>query len=115
VRVAVATKATVQKSPAPSVPVAQPKVNGRSIPRPVTRKTTAIAARKAVQGVPVGKNGKANGKASPAPLPRLLYGDGLLVSMENEAERTAYVSYRQANGNVPPSKTALQAFYQQRA
>ena len=45
----------------------------------------------------------------------LLYGDGLLVSMENTAERSAYASYRQVNGSVPPSKTALQAFYQQQA
>jgi hypothetical protein len=104
-----------------SVPVAAMKengrlengrsTNGRSAPRPVTRKTTAVAARKPVQGVLVGKNGN----TPRSPLPRLLYGDGLLVSMENEAERTAYVSYRQVNGNVPPSKTALQAFYQQQA
>lgn len=123
-RVAVAaTKVPVKKSPAPSVPVVAVKENGRlpngssTNDRPVTRKTTAVAARKPVQsavavnGVSVGKNGT----SSTAPLPRLLYGDGLLVSMENTAERSAYVSYRQVHGSVPPSRTALQTFYQQQA
>ena len=130
-------KAVVKKLPAPPVPVAASKTNTR----PVTRKTTAVAARKPVQGavvkngIPVGKSGKLNGNGrsdqrqsgrvangqqngtpnGKAPLPHLLYGDGLLVSMENAAERTAYASYRQVNGSVPPSKIALQTFYQQQA
>ena len=137
VPVAVTTKkATAKKSPAPPVPVVASKVNGRlengrsMNDRPVTRKTTTVAAHKPVQGavvkkgIPVGKNEKlnengrteqTNGKVTTTPLPRLLYGDGLLVSMENAAERSAYVRYRQVNGNVPPSKTALQTFYQQQA
>ena len=122
---ATAKKVTVKKVPAP---VTATKTNSR----PVTRKTTAVAARKPVQGavvknsVPVGKsgklngngrsaNGQKNGKATTTSLPHLLYGDGLLVSVENTAERTAYASYRQMNGSVPPSKTALQTFYQQQA
>ncbi len=130
---ATAKKAAVKKVPAPVVAT---KTNGR----PVTRKTTAVAARKPVQGavvkngIPVGKsgklngngrteqhrsgrvsNGQQNGKAATTSLPHLLYGDGLLVSVENTAERTAYASYRQMNGSVPPSKTALQTFYQQQA
>jgi len=133
---ATAKKAAVKKSSAPSVPVVATKANGR----PVTRKTTAVAARKPVQGavvknsVPVGKsgklngnasteqrrsgrsaNGQKNGKATTTPPPHLLYGDGLLVSVENAAERSAYASYRRVNGSVPPSKTALQTFYQQQA
>ena len=121
------------------MPAAPPKVNGR----PLTRKTTAVAARIPVQGavvkngIPVGKNGKLNGnagteqrrsgrdangqsstlngKATTTPLPHLLYGDGLFVSMENAAEYSAYAHYWQVNGSVPLSKTALQVFYQQQA
>ena len=149
VRVPVAApKAAGKNDSATAVHVAPPKENGSSANvhstngRPVTRKTTAVAARKPVQGVvvkndiPVGKNEKLNGNAgteqrrsdrdangkssiqngnATTSLPRLLYGDGLLVSMENAAERSAYARYRQVNGNVPPSKTALQAFYQQQA
>ena len=113
--------------------VPAPVVATKANSRPVTRKTTAVAARKSVQGavvkngIPVGKSGKLNGNGrvvngqqngtpnGKSPLPHLLYGDGLLVSMKNTAERTAYANYRQVNGSVPPSKTALQTFYQQQA
>ena len=81
-------------------------------------------------GIPVGESGKLNGNAGTerrrsgrvangqqngtpngkAPLPRLLYGDGLLVSMGNTAERTAYANYRQAYNRVPPSKQHCRRF-----
>ncbi len=55
---------------------------------------------------------KQNGRKTQPQL--LRYGDGTPLSAENMTECNTYVRYRQAKGVVPPSKRALQQFYQQR-
>jgi hypothetical protein len=91
--------------------------------RPVTRKTAQPAAK--AKPTPITNSlppqrrggrspnghGKQNGNGSQPQ--RLLYGDGTPVAAGNQTERSTYASYQEAKGVIPPSKSALQQFYQQ--
>jgi hypothetical protein len=83
--------------------------------RPVTRKTNQPAT--ITQPSPPANGRSQNGHAKQngrnPPPPALLYGDGTPVSADNQTERSVYARYRQAKSAVPPSKHALQQFYQQ--
>lgn len=93
--------------------------------RPVTRKTAqpATAAKPApiTNSLPPQRrggrapngHGKQNGNGSQPQ--RLLYGDGTPVAAGNQTERSTYARYQEAEGVIPPSKSALQQFYQQQA
>ncbi|NKQ37559.1 MAG: hypothetical protein HF973_18340 [Chloroflexi bacterium] len=74
--------------------------------RPVTRKTAPNTNGRSQNG-----HAKQNGNGSQPQV--LLYGDGTPVAADNQTERSTYVRYRQAKSAVPPSKSALQQFYQQ--
>jgi hypothetical protein len=91
--------------------------------RPVTRKTAQPAAK--AKPTPITNSlppqrrggrspnghGKQNGNGSQ---PRvLLYGDGTPVAAGNQTERSMYARYQELKGVIPPSKSALQQFYQQ--
>ncbi len=91
--------------------------------RPVTRKTaqpeTTVKPAPITNSLPPRRRGdrssngynKQNGNVSQ---PRvLLYGDGTPVAADNQTERSTYTRYQQAKGAAPPSKSALQQFYQQ--
>lgn len=45
----------------------------------------------------------------------LRYGDGTAVSANNLTEQHTYARYQEYKGEIPPSKAALLAFYEQRA
>ncbi|MCP4422826.1 MAG: hypothetical protein GY805_39960 [Chloroflexi bacterium] len=101
--------------------VDKPQKKGVSKPhanngRPVTNKTSRSKA--AAKPVPntnshsqQKKHGEPNGRKTHPQL--LQYGDGTSLSAENMTECNTYVRYRQAKGEIPPSKIALQQFYQQ--
>ena len=93
----------------------KPPVVGANNGRPVTRKTAQPAT--AAKPAPITNDrspnghGKQNGNGSQ---PRvLLYGDGTPVAAGNQTERSTYARYQEAEGVIPPSKSALQQFYQQ--
>lgn len=91
--------------------------------RPVTRKTNQPAAitqpSPPANSLPPRRRGgrsqnghtAQNGRNSQPSV--LLYGDGTQVSTDNQTECSVYARYRQAKSAVPPSKHALQQFYQQ--
>ena len=56
-------------------------------------------------------HGKQNGNGSQPQA--LLYGDGTPVAAGNQTERSTYARYQEAKGVIPPSKSALQQYYQQ--
>lgn len=100
-----------------------PKPNGAARPpvvaagngRPVTRKTAPPATTAKPTPIANGRSqngsGKQNGNSPQSQV--LLYGDGTPVAAGNQTERSTYARYQQAKGTVPPSKQALQQFYQQ--
>lgn len=85
--------------------------------RPVTRKTAQPVATAKPAPITNGRSqnghGKQNGNGSQPQ--RLLYGDGTPVAAGNQTERSTYARYQEAKGVIPPSRSALQQFYQQRA
>ena len=89
----------VSKSPVATTP------NGRPVTRKTATSTTAINGRS--PNAPVKQNGHGSQPQS------LRYGDGTPVTADNVTECTTYARYRQEKGCVPPSKSALQQFYQQ--
>jgi hypothetical protein len=93
----------------------KPPVVGANNGRPVTRKTAQPVAKAKPTPITNGRSpnghGKQNGNGSQ---PRvLLYGDGTPVAAGNQTERSVYARYQEAKGVIPPSKSALQQFYQQ--
>jgi len=91
--------------------------------RPVTRKTaqpaTAVKPSPVANSLPPRRRGgrsqnghtKQNGRnVQPQ---SLLYGDGTPVAAGNQTERATYIRYQEVKGVAPPSKSALQQFYQQ--
>ncbi len=82
---------------------------------PTTRKTdqpaTAAKPLPAANGRSQNRYSKQNGNSL---LPQtLFYGDGTLVSADNQTECSTYARYQQAKGSLPPSKSALLQYYQQ--
>jgi hypothetical protein len=102
-----------------------PKPNGAARPtvvaadngRPITRKTAQPATTAKPMTVTNGRSPNGHGKQNGnGPLPKaLLYGDGTPVAAGNQTERSTYARYQEAKGVIPPSKSALQQFYQQQA
>jgi hypothetical protein len=95
--------------------------NGRPVTRKSAQPTTAAKPAPITNSLPPRRrggrspngHGKQNGNGSQ---PRvLLYGDGTPVAAGNQTERSVYARYQEAKGVIPPSKSALQQFYQQQA
>jgi hypothetical protein len=101
----------------------KPPVVAANNGRPVTRKTaqpaTAAKPSPATNSLPPRRRGgrsqnghtKQNGhNVQPQ---GLLYGDGTPVVAGNQTEHATYIRYQEVKGVAPPSKSALQQFYQQ--
>jgi hypothetical protein len=87
--------------------------NGRPVTRKTAQPTTKAKSASITNGRSPNGHGKQNGNGSQ---PRvLLYGDGTPVAASNQTERSTYANYQEAKGVIPPSKSALQQFYQQQA
>jgi len=86
-----------------------PAVAGRRHCRPVTHKGNA-AAGSHVNGRSHNGHDLKNEKQSPTN--ELRYGDGTAVSADNLTEQHTYHRYQESKGAIPPSKAALQTFFQ---
>jgi hypothetical protein len=85
--------------------------NGRPVTRKIAQPVTAAKPVPIVNDSFQNGHGKQNGIGSPPPI--LHYGNGTPVAADNQTERSTYAHYQQAKGEAPPSKQALQQFYQQ--
>lgn len=108
-----------------------PKPNGAARPpvitadngRPVTRKTGQPVATAKPEPITNtlppqrrggrSKNGHGKQNSNGSQPQRLLYGDGTPVAADNQTECSTYARYQELKGVIPPSKSALQQFYQQ--